>query len=175
MKKTEDVVIDTIVRCFCEVARPIVRRGGSLGFENCLQTAVSEARLELKREHHIDSGEFKARLWAEEDTIRELCRKRVLEMEKRGNLLSIRKTSAAAILDGFRESSGLEMTYRLRDNSSAGLCFKIPSTGQYLIVNTSFSKLMSPVWLENMEADVKEFIAISERLGRMKVSWCRID
>lgn len=175
MKKTADVVIDTIVKCFCEVARPIIRRGTNLGFENCLQTAVSEARIRLKREHHIDSGEFKARLWAEEDKIRELCHKRVLEMEKRGNLLGIRKTSAAAILDDFRERSGLDMTYRLRDNNSAGLCFKIPSTGQYLIVNTSFSKLMSSDWLENMEADVKEFMAISERLGRMKVSWCRID
>ncbi len=74
-----------------------------------------------------------------------------------------------------RERSGLEMTYRLRDNNSAGLCFKIPSTSQYLIVNTSFSKLMSTDWLVNLEADVKEFMAISERLGRMKVSWCRID
>lgn len=168
MKKTGDRIIDTVLSQFRDIVRPIVKGGHGVNIDDCLEKAMSAARTELGIKKIREVREC---IWPEEDNIRSMCRQIVVEMEKRGRLLDIRKTSLAAILDEFIETSGLEMAYKLRDNSSAGLCFRIPSTGQYLLVNTSFSQLISSGWLEQTGKDVKEFIAISQRLGRMKVSW----
>lgn len=172
MKKTGDEVIDTVLKNFRELARPIVNGGHSVNIDDCLERAISGACDELRI---VRLRDIRERIWPEEDNIRSMCRQIVVEMEKRGRLLDIRKTSIGATLDDFIERSGLEMTYKLRNNNSAGLCFKIPSSRQNLIVNVSFSKLLSPGWLEATEMDVKEFLAITARLGRMKVTWRELD
>lgn len=172
MKKTGDRIIDTVLSQFRDIVRPIVKGGHGVNIDDCLEKAMSAARTELGIKKIREVREC---IWPEEENIRSTCRQIVVEMEKRGRLLDIRKTSIGATLDEFIEASGLEMTYKLRDNNSVGLSFRIPSTGQYLIVNTSFSRALSPNWLERTGEDVKEFIAISQRLGRMKVSWHGIE
>lgn len=166
------MIVDTVLAQFRDVVRPIIKSGRSVNIDACLEKAISGTRFELR---DISMKEIRQRIWPEEENIRSMCQKIIVEMEKRGRLLDIRKTSIAAILDEFIERSGLEMTYKLRDNSSVGLCFRIPSTRQYLIVNTSFSKMLSSDWLERTGEDVKKFIAISQRLERMKVSWHELE
>ena len=90
MKKTGDEVIDTVLKNFRELARPIVNGGHSVNIDDCLERAISGACDELRI---VRVRDIRERIWPEEDNIRSMCRQIVVEMENRGRLLDIRKTS----------------------------------------------------------------------------------
>ena len=168
MKKTGDIVIDTVLKKFREVARPAVQGGRNVSIDDCLERAILLARSDLRREH-IGEKAIRERIWPDEDDIRGMCRKIVFEMEKRGSLLDIRKTSVNAILEDFAVDSGLDMTWKLHDNSTVGFSVKIGPM-QYLRFSASFSKVLNQEWLDRTGKDLKELLVISSRLGRIRIS-----
>ena len=168
MKKTGDIVIDTVLKKFREAARPAVQSGRSVNIDDCLERAIFAARTDLRHEH-VSEREIRQRIWPEEESIRETCRKIVFEMEKRGSLMDIRKTSIEAVLEDFAVRNGLDMTYKLRDNSTVGFCVKIQPM-QFLRFSASFLKVLSQEWMDKTGQDLKEFLAISSRLGRIRIS-----
>ena len=169
MKGTGDKVVDTVLANFRSVASPIIRKGHGVDVEDCLERAISGARFDLRKEGYSERS-IRERIWPVEDDILLKCRKIVLEIEKRSSLLDIRKTSVAAILDDWSENSGLVISYKLRDNSSVGFAVKVPATGQYLKFNVSYSKILSEEWRDGLLGDIHEFFALSERLGRIRLS-----
>ena len=169
MKKTGDIIIDEILGRFLVNVRNHEISGLEVNFEECLESAMSCAPFFLKKDHKISENEIREHIWAEEDNIREKCRKALIQREKRGKLLEIRKTSIAAVLDDFEKRTGLDMVYKLRDNNSVGFCVKLQPK-QYIKFGVSYSKVLTPGWLDGMEKDLKELIEISSRLGRMTIS-----
>ena len=169
MKKTGDLILDTLLGSFRSLARIAVQQGHGVNLDRCLEGAIAETRSEL-RKHRINEKEIRERIWPEEDSIREKCRKIIIELEKRVNLLDIRKTSVDAILENFVSRTGIDMTYKLRDNNSVGFVVKLKPSGQYLKFNASFSKVLSQDWNDKMEKDLGELMEIASRLGRIRVS-----
>ena len=47
MKKTGDIVIDTVLKKFREAARPAVQSGRSVNIDDCLERAIFAARTDL--------------------------------------------------------------------------------------------------------------------------------
>jgi len=169
MKYTGDKIRDTVLKNFRELASPAASQGHGVDIESLLERAISGTRHELSRAGYSEKS-VREHIWEEEDEIRATCRKIVIEIEKRHSLLDIRKTSIEAVLNDFASKSGLSFIYKLRDNNTVGFRFWIPGTGQYLKLNASFSKILSEDWLSGMETDLKEFIAIATRFGKIKVS-----
>ena len=169
MKSTGDKVIDAVLANFRSVTRPIIREGHGVDIEDCLERAISRARFDLWKEGYSEQS-IRERILPVKDDILLKCRKTVLGIEKRSSLLDIRKTSVAAILDDWVANSGLAISYKLRDNSSVGFAVKVPATGQYLKFNVSYSKILSGEWRKGLLGDIREFFALSERLGRIKLS-----
>ena len=169
MNKTGDKVIDTIVRNFRVIVRPLIQRGSGVDFEKCLEKSVIRTRYDLRKDGYSEKSFFE-HIWPEEDSIRQKCRKVILEIEKRNSLMEIRKTSIRAILDDYAAKSGLSFSYKLRDNNTVGFSVKIPATGQYLMFNASYSKVLSEDWRVGAVKDIQAFMDISGRLGRIKVS-----
>lgn len=169
MKKTGDLVLDTLFKCFRSFARTAVQQGHGVNLDSCLERAIAETRSEL-RKHRIDERAIRERIWPEEDNIRHECRKIIVGLEKKANLLDIRKTSVDAILGNFVSRTGLDLKYRLRENSTAVFVVKLQPSGQYLRFSASFTKILSQAWLDKMERDLSEFMGIASRLGRIRVS-----
>jgi hypothetical protein len=169
MNKTGDKLIDTIVRNFREIVRPLIQRGSGVDFEKCLEKSVLRTRYDLRKDGYSEKLFFE-HIWPEEDSIRRKCRKVILEIEKRYSLMEIRKTSIRAILDDFSANSVFSFSYRLRDNNTVGFSVKIPATGQYLMFSASYSKVLSEDWRAGTVKDIQAFLDISGRLGRIKVS-----
>ena len=168
MRKTGDLIIDTILMHFRKHARTSILADKSVDIESCLGAAMFWAKSELKRSK-ISEKEFQEHVLPKEENIREMCRKIALEMEKRGSLTDIRKTSIEVILEDFEKRTGLDMAYKVRDNHSVGFCVKLQPK-QYIKFGVSYSKVLTPGWLDGMEKDLKELIEISSRLGRMTMS-----
>ena len=167
MKKTGDIIIDTVLRVFGDVIQcAMTPSGRGFDIETCLQSAISLSRTDLYREHHICEAEIRGRIEEEREKVNELCRQTVLEWKKRARLLEIRKTGVSAILDDFKTRTGLPLDYKVRDNYSVGFCVMLQPR-QFIKFNASFTKVLTPGWLDEMEKDVRELLAISSRLGRL--------
>ena len=169
MKNSGDIVIDTIVRNFRAIVRPLIQRGSGVDFEKCLEKSVLRTRFDLRKDGYNEKSIFE-HIWPEEEDLRQKCRKVILEIEKRNSLMEIRKTSIRAVLDDCAANSGLSFSYRLRDNNTVGFSVKIPATGQYLMFSASYSKVLSEDWRAGAVKDIQNSLNIFGRLGRIKVS-----
>ena len=171
MKKTGDIVIDTVLKNAAAIARDLIRAGHGADVETCLEKAILTSR----REYRWDDSRFREKairkkIALNEEDVRKRCWKIILDAQKRYRLLDIRKASIEVTLKDFAEISGLPLEYTLRNNSTVSFSVKIPSTGQRLRFSASFSKVLSDGWRESTEKDIRELFAISGRLGRLRLS-----
>ena len=164
-------MIDTVLKNAAAIVRDLIRTGHGADVETCLEKAILASR----REYRWDDSRFREmairkKVALSGDEVRKRCRNIILNAQKRYRLLDIRKASLEVILNDFVENSGLPLEYTMRNNSTVGFSVRIPSTGQRLRFSASFSKVLSDGWRESTEKDIHDFFAISERLGRLRLT-----
>ena len=171
MKKTGDEEIDIVLKNVAPIARDLIRAGHGADVETCLENAIVLSLKEfLWNEKKSREQSIRQKVAFNECDVRERCRQIIFDIQKRNRLVNIRKTSVEVIIKDFIESSGLQLEYKLRDNSTVKFIIRVPATGQYLRFYASFSKIFSDGWAVTTEKDIRELFAISERLGRLRLS-----
>lgn len=168
MKKTGNVVIDTILSNFRTQVRGQIARKNGVSLETCLDCAINGAVQDL-RYRGFKEPDVRNEFLANEDEVRQTCRKIIVELEKRKNLADIRQASITAILDDFIAKNSMAITYKMRDNNTVGFSVQIPSSKQRVHFSLSYTKVLSREWMEGLERDINDLVNISARLGRIKI------
>ncbi len=171
MNSTGDKIIDALLSAFREQVRPLILRGTPVNIDSNMEYAIFATKRCLRAggDKEINEKTIRTHIGTNRDQIMNQCRKIILEIEKRERLLDIRKTGVGALLDDFSQRSQYNVQYKLRGNSTVGITVRIPTTGQKLIFNSSFKKVMSDGWLYALQKNLDEFMSLVEKFGRIRV------
>jgi len=172
MNSTGDKIIDALLSSFREQVRPLIMRGSPVNLDENLEYAIFATKRRFRADGVKEMSEkvIRMHIRTNKDQVLNLCRKIIFEIEKRERLLDIRKTGVGSLLDDFARRSQYNVQYKLRGNSTVGITVRIPSTGQRLIFNSSFKKVMSDGWLDALQKDLDEFMGLVDKFGRIRVT-----
>ena len=168
-KINEDGIILEVIQNFRRIASDAANEGLEIVVEECVKTAITLTFDFCKRRGYAPGALRDILLSAERD-IRERCEPIAFEVKKKAAARCIRKNAVEAVLDDLIEEAGVDMTYKVRGNSSVGIAVRSPSTGQYLRFNTASSKILTPEWRARLLQDINAFFEISAHLGKIRAT-----
>ncbi len=169
MKYDENVIIDSVITEFRQFANNAANEGREIVVGKCVEEAIASTFHFYKRRGYAPEAIRDILMSAERDILQR-CEPIVFEVKKKATARSIRKNAVEAVLDDLIEEGGLDMTYKVRGNSSVGIAVRSPSTGQYLRFSAASSKILTPEWRARLLQDIKAYFEISAHLGKIRTT-----
>lgn len=169
MKITEYEIIEAVIKEVRLIVNQFESVGREIVLNECVDKAI-ESVFERYRASWNDASLLRDVLISADQDIRKRCEPIVFEARKHYMTFGIRKTTVELVLDDFIQESGMDLTYKVRRNNSVGIAVRVPSTGQYLRFNTSYSKIISEKWRSKLQESIQEVFSACEHLGRIRTT-----